>query len=45
MKKYCYKSKKTGKKVCPAKYVVRPDSTPYVQDAETGKLLGRAEKK
>jgi hypothetical protein len=45
MKKYCYKNKATGKKVCPARYMVKPDRTPYVQDPDTGLLLGRDKKR
>jgi len=44
MKKYCYKDK-SGRKVCPKRFVVRKDSTPFVQDPDTGLILGRDKKK
>jgi hypothetical protein len=42
-KKYCYR--KDGKKICPRRYVIRPDRTPYVQDPDTGLMLGRDKKR
>lgn len=43
-KGYCFTNKK-GKKVCTKNYVVKADSTPYVQEPDTGLMLGRVSKK
>jgi len=42
-KSYCYTDKK-GKKRCTKSYIIRKDRTPYVQDPETGYMIGRARK-
>ena len=39
-KKYCYMTKK-GKRVCTSKFIVKPDKTPFVQEPDTGFMMGR----
>jgi len=43
-KKYCYRDKK-GKKRCTSSFRIKKDKTPYVQDPETGLMLGRGKKR
>lgn len=43
-RKFCYKDKSTGRKVCVRRYRIKPDKTPYVQDVDTGLMLGRYKK-